>query len=177
MFFFVPEGYFKWKANEAHPARGLPIGNLTSQYFANHYLAGLDHFIKEQLRCKAYVRYMDDMVLWHRDKSVLKNAYAAINQYVQNRLCCRLKPEILNRSKHGLTFLGYRIFPYQVKLSQRSKKRFLKKVKALEANYHSGFWSEAVCQRRVLPLLAFTMHANTKNFRKGVFLEIEGQAL
>lgn len=47
---------------EAHPGRGVPIGNLSSQYFANHYLSGLDHYIKEQLRIKAYVRYMDDMV-------------------------------------------------------------------------------------------------------------------
>ena len=49
----------------ASPNRGVPIGNLSSQYFANHYLAGLDHFIKEELRCKRYVRYMDDMVLWN----------------------------------------------------------------------------------------------------------------
>ncbi|MBK7410377.1 MAG: RNA-directed DNA polymerase [Saprospirales bacterium] len=50
----------------------MPIGNLTSQYFANHYLSGLDHFIKEGLRIKAYVRYMDDLILWHNDKETLK---------------------------------------------------------------------------------------------------------
>ncbi|MCB9298198.1 MAG: hypothetical protein H6559_34525 [Lewinellaceae bacterium] len=68
---------------EAHPDRGVPIGNLTSQYFANHYLSGLDHFIKEKLRIKAYVRYMDDMVLWHNDKDVLKQAWRAIKNMLK----------------------------------------------------------------------------------------------
>ena len=57
---------------EATSHRGLPIGNLGSQYFANHYLAVLDHYIKEELGCKYYIRYMDDMVVWHRDKETLK---------------------------------------------------------------------------------------------------------
>ena len=61
-------------------ACGIPIGNLTSQYFANHYLAVADHFIKEELRIKGYVRYMDDMVLWHNDKiSLLKSGRGSVN--------------------------------------------------------------------------------------------------
>ena len=54
------------------PGRGVPIGNLTSQYFANHFLAELDHCIKEKLRIKAYVRYMDDFVLWHSEKQIYR---------------------------------------------------------------------------------------------------------
>lgn len=151
---------------EAHSGRGVPIGNLTSQYFANHYLSGLDHFIKEQLRIKAYVRYMDDMVLWHDDKEALKQARQEITAYVEARLQCRLKPSLLNFSSRGLPFLGYIVLPYDVRLSLRSRRRFVKKLKALNEKYHSGEWPEAVCQRRVLPLLAFTRHANARAFRR-----------
>ena len=51
--------------------RGIPIGSLTSQYFANHYLGTLDHFVKEHLHCRAYVRYMDDFILWDNSNEVL----------------------------------------------------------------------------------------------------------
>lgn len=150
----------------AHPNRGVPIGNLTSQYFANHYLCSLDHFIKEDLGIKAYVRYMDDMILWHDDKTVLLKSYQKIKEYVQSELLCDLKPELLNYTSIGLPFLGYIIFPHFMKLTQRSKQRFIKKMRYLDDHYHLGVWSEATCQRRVLPLLAFIQHADTKGFRK-----------
>ncbi|MCB9267771.1 MAG: reverse transcriptase [Lewinellaceae bacterium] len=155
---------------EAHPGRGVPIGNLTSQYFANHYLAGLDHFIKERLRFKAYARYMDDKLLWHHDKWKLKEAYGIIRDYVQEQLRCELKPEILNRTRYGVPFLGYRMLPDHTRLLQGSKRRFIRKFQKIEEKYHSGEWSEAACQRHILPLLAFIRHADTKTFRENVIL-------
>lgn len=148
--------------------RGVPIGNLTSQYFANHYLSGLDHDIKEVLKIKAYVRYMDDMILWHDDKAVLKDTYLAIKQYVETTLQCALKPELLNYCSCGLPFLGYLVFPHHIRLAQRSKKRFIRKWNALQDKYDTGKWSESECQRHLLPLLAFTQHADAKGFRKKV---------
>lgn len=159
---------------ETSRGRGLPIGNLSSQYFANHYLVRLDHYIKEQLQIKAYVRYMDDMILWHQDKIVLKKAFQNIKDYIESLLLCELKPAALNRTQRGLPFLGYLIYPYQVRLSQRSKRRFIRKIHILEQQYESGEWAEAVCQRRVLPLLAFISHADTKRFRENLILQKEG---
>ncbi len=150
----------------AHPDRGLPIGNLTSQYFANHYLAHLDHFIKEKLYIKAYVRYMDDMVLWHDNKYVLKKALKEIEQYVEKELLCRLKPSLLNTSIKGLSFLGYRIFPNDMTLTHNSKYRFIRKLKNIQVQYDTEAWTETKCQRKILPLLAFTQHANTRGLRK-----------
>lgn len=155
---------------DAHPERGLPIGNLTSQYFANHYLSELDHFIKEQLKIKAYVRYMDDMVLWHDDKEVLKLALSDIRAYISNELEGELKPEVLNRSAHGLPFLGYRIFPHNVRLTQQSKQRFIRKINVADDYLESEHWDQATYQRHVLPLLAFVQHADTKGFRQKLFL-------
>ena len=62
---------------QTSPGRGLPIGNLTSQHFANHYLGPLDRFIKEDLRRKAYVRYMDDFVVWGPGADDLRIVHAA----------------------------------------------------------------------------------------------------
>ena len=145
--------------------KALPIGNLTSQYFANHYLCGLDHFIKEKLHCKAYVRYMDDLIIWHQDKNELKKIYQEIQFFVKNKLSLTLKPELLNQSKKGLPFLGYLLFPHYTRLKQQSKQRFIKKYRAIEKAYHTGKSSPAECQRKILPLIAFTQHANAKKFR------------
>ena len=159
-----------------NPGRGLPIGNLTSQYFANHYLTGLDHFTKEILRVKSYVRYMDDLVLWHNDASILKKARDNIREYVSNRLRCEMKPSLLNRIHHGLPFLGYRLQRNYVRLSQRSKRRFIRRMGDLDANFHSGQWSESECQRRALSLLSVARYANTRNFRKQVLENLQGQS-
>lgn len=154
---------------EAYPERGLPIGNLTSQYFANHYLSSLDHFIKEDLGLKAYVRYMDDMVLWHDDKTLLKSMHKKIMDFIENELQCSLKAELLNYTSCGLPFLGYVIRPHHVSLTQHSKQRFIRKMDKVEYHYHLGIWSEAKCQRRALPLLAFIEHADSEGFRRKCF--------
>ena len=164
-----------WKiidSYEVQPGRGVPIGNLSSQYFANHYLSCLDHFIKERLRCSAYVRYMDDMVLWHPRKEWLKEASYAIKDFVKTRLQVDLKPELLNRTKRGLPFCGYLLYRHYIRLSQRSKRRYIQKLSYLDTQYQNGGWDEAVCQRRVLPLIAFTAHADTTIFRKNVLCRI-----
>ena len=153
---------------EASPGRGVPIGNLTSQYFANHYLSGLDHFIKEQLGFKAYVRYMDDLVLWHNDKSVLKSAKENIAALVENNLLCELKPEALNRTRLGVPFLGYRIFPHHVWLLHKSKVRYIRKMRYIQERYDTGDWSEEKCALHARPLIAFTEHADAKAFRRKV---------
>lgn len=158
---------------EASPLRGLPIGNLTSQYFANHYLAGLDHMIKEKLRFKAYIRYMDDMVLWHDNKRLLSYAAHEIDLFVRHNLCCELKPILLNKTVRGLPFLGYSILPYQVKLTQQSKRRFIKKILHVDKCFHSGEWSEYACQRHVLPLLAFVDYADTQKLKESLFRTAE----
>lgn len=160
---------------EAQPQRGVPIGNLSSQYFANHYLSGLDHFIKEKLGVKVYVRYMDDMVLWSKDKAALKSALVEITAYIEGTLHCKLKPVQLQRCRLGLPFLGYRLLPYQTRLLQQSKQRFIRKLNIAEEYLESGEWCQATYQRHVLPLLAFTRHADTEAFRRKVIFQNIGQ--
>ena len=94
--------------------KGLPIGNLTSQYFANHYLGFADHYIKEHLHALAYVRYMDDMVIWSDNKNSLIEIGKKFETFIESELSLKLKPFCLNSTNKGLPFLGYVLFPNTV---------------------------------------------------------------
>lgn len=153
---------------ETTAGKGVPIGNLTSQYFANHYLAGLDHYIKEILGIRAYIRYMDDQVLWHDDKKTLLEAGRQLQTYASTRLALSLKPFCLNRAQRGLPFLGYLLYPHKTRLSQRSRTRFVAKLRAGETRLASGEWDPKTYQRHVQPLIAFTEYADAREFRKRI---------
>jgi hypothetical protein len=138
------------------PDTGLPIGNLTSQYFANHYLSGLDHWIKESLRVPGYVRYMDDMVLFGASVSELSAWETEIRTSVASRLGLELKPGILNRTQEGLPFLGFVLTPMGARLSSRSSRRVRRNVRTVTALLTSGRISQATAGDRVRAMLART---------------------
>lgn len=90
------------------PQRGLPIGNLTSQFFAGVYLAGLDHFVERTLGLGAYVRYMDDLVIVHRDRERLRAAHESIRTYLQRERGLDLRGDArLAPVSEGVDFVGY----------------------------------------------------------------------
>lgn len=152
------------------PDRGVPIGNLISQHFANHYLSVFDHWIKEELRIKCYLRYMDDFLMFSNDPCFLKSALKEITSFLDNRLELKLKNDIqLNRCSHGVRFLGYRLVPGKILLSLRSKKRFTRKFRRYEDNYLAGIWDEDNLARHIEPLVDFTRAARADNFRRHVF--------
>jgi len=92
----------------AAPETGIPIGNLTSQFFANVYLNELDQFVKHTLRCQYYVRYVDDMVLLHHDPAVLLDWRDRIAEFLTQRLGLRLRDDgRLRPVADGVDFLGY----------------------------------------------------------------------
>lgn len=96
----------------APAGRGLPIGNLSSQFFANVYLDALDQFAKHVLKAKRYLRYVDDFVLFHHDREQLTTWRDQIEAFLQDSLGLRLKAEQkLCRLTDGLDFLGYVIYP------------------------------------------------------------------
>lgn len=150
------------------PGRGVPIGNLTSQYFANHYLTPADHYARETLRVPAYVRYMDDMVLWHDDKAALIEAGCRFQDFIHERLRQELKPFCLNTNTAGLPFLGYLLYPDTTRLAQRSRRRYIQKIKTCQAMLEAGVWTQKQFQRHATPLTAFTEYADAKAFRQKV---------
>ncbi len=153
---------------EKSSERGVPIGNLTSQYFANHFLAALDRFIKQNLRCKSYVRYMDDMILWENDKEKLKHYFSAINYFIENHLQCTLKPEQLNRCEKGVPFLGFRIFAKKIRLLHKSKIRFIRKIRQAHQEFLRNYLSQKEYKQRLSSLHAFIIVADDFAFRQSL---------
>ena len=118
--------------------KGVPIGNLTSQYFANYYLSSLDHYILEKLKpvysiCH-YVRYMDDMIIFANDIVKLHKVYDDVNNYVSKQLNLQLKPPIYGSIKNSLPFLGCLIKAEKITLL-REKRMLKKKKKTTFVNY------------------------------------------
>ena len=114
--------------------KGLPIGNMTSQILAIFYLNELDHFIKEKLGCKYYIRYMDDGVILSNDKEYLKYCLKKIEKIVKKyKLSLNKKTKIINVSKEGLDFLGFRFYIINnkviLKVRKLTKKNFKRKMK------------------------------------------------
>lgn len=126
------------------PGYGLPIGNMTSQVLAIFYLNELDHFIKEKLRIKGFVQYMDDFILIHHDKNYLKYCLEEIKKFLTNKLDLELNNKTnIYDMKHGVNFLGYRFILKNkkliIKIRNDSKKRIKKKYKYLSVNDYEKF--------------------------------------
>ena len=154
------------------PGKGIPIGNLTSQYFANHYLAPWDHFTMECLGVSHYVRYMDDFVAWGNDKQAIKAWADGARAFLHERLGLVLKPLCLQRCSHGMNFLGYRIFPHRLALTRRSRQRFITKLRQYHALYEQSVWDEHDIARHVEPLIAFVRRAPSDTFPRQVMEDL-----
>lgn len=143
--------------------KGIPIGNLLSQYFANMYLGVLDHKIKDQLGIKGYIRYMDDFICFADDKKTLKDLYNIISKFLKEKLSLELNRFQLNRCLNGIPFLSYRVYPSGLRLSLKAKRRFKLKIK--EANKTEN-------TDKALALVAFVDRAKSLGFRKKVLREL-----
>ena len=118
----------------------MPIGNVTSQIFANIYLNELDQFIKNQLRIKHYFRYADDFVILHQDKLLLEVWLDLINNFVQQKLALELHPQKVEIRKlsQGIDFLGYVVLPHRIVLRTKTKRRMFKKLHQKRLELESG---------------------------------------
>lgn len=134
---------------EESPGKGMPIGNLTSQLFANVYLNELDQFIKHTLRLKRYVRYMDDIAILESDKAVLHSAREQIESFVQERLLLELHPRKVQIAPiaTGIDYLGYRIYPHHRMLRKSTVKRFIKRSRRAERIAGGGALTGKRCVR------------------------------
>lgn len=151
--------------------KGIPIGNLTSQHFANFYLSGLDHFIKEYLRIEGYVRYMDDIVLFADEKETLWDACMRIERYLKENLRLRIKSGglLLAPVSQGLPFLGFRIFPGVMRICRQGWRRFRKKVTRRDSQLFSDEIGYQDWHRSVASLVGHTQQVNTRNLRASFF--------
>lgn len=147
-------------------ARGLPIGNLTSQFWANVYLSPFDHFVKRELRCPAYVRYVDDFLLFAEDKASLWRWHDAV--------CARLAlfRLTLHPGAHpkpvseGVSFLGFRVFPQRRRLKRRKGIQFRRHLHAALNAYADGRQALLGISASVRSWLNHVRYANTYGLRR-----------
>ena len=111
--------------------KGLPLGNVTSQLFANIYLHEFDHFMKHTLQTKYYVRYCDDFVILNTDKKYLEKITIDIQDFLLQKLGLHIHPEkiMLHKISQGIDFLGYVTFPSHKVIRTSTKKRMFRKLK------------------------------------------------
>lgn len=146
-------------SDEAHV--GIPIGNYTSQYFANIYLNELDQYCKHNLGVKYYVRYMDDFILLAPNKRKARRWYRAIQRYAEGYLHLKLNPKsCFYPSSHGLDFVGYKIMNNCLRLRQRSKR----KLNNIIWNYQHDYTTEADFVTSIAAWLGHAKHANAKTY-------------
>jgi len=157
---------------------GLPIGNLTSQFFSNVYLNGLDHFVKETLHIRNYLRYVDDFLLFADDWQQLDNAKGLITTYLDS-LRLRLHPvkSQLFETRHGLNFVGFRIlpigetFPKDIRIRVRNDnlQRSRQRLKLLQEGYAVGRIDLAALIRRLQSWEAHLNHGDTYRLQRHIF--------
>ncbi|MBN2051903.1 group II intron reverse transcriptase domain-containing protein [Candidatus Woesearchaeota archaeon] len=159
------------------PGRGMPLGNLTSQFFANVYLNELDKYVKHDLRAKYYIRYVDDFVIMHCSAEQLNEHKERINCFIKKRLGLQLHPDKSKiRPLHaGTNFLGLRVFPNHKLLKKSNIRKFRSKLSRIQAQYAE----KEITYDKVYAFLegwvTYAKNANSYNLRRKIAKEFEAK--
>ncbi len=150
--------------------RGMPLGNLTSQFFANVYLNELDQYVKHVLKAKHYIRYVDDFVILHRSSKILQKYKDEIDVFLKEKLMLKLHPEksqILKLDK-GINFLGFRLFYHHKLLARKNMRKFEKRMEQLKNQYKSEKINRENVIEKFEGWLAYSNHANMHKYRRKI---------
>lgn len=147
--------------------KGLPIGSLTSQHFANYYLNDADRFLLQHPAVVGHIRYMDDIVWWCKDKSDTKIVLHEFDDYLRTTCQLKLKPQArINRSDQGMTYCGFRIFPGTIRLTNRKQRRYRHLRQCYEMAWQSGRIGDRELQAAYDAVLAATFPACSNTWRQ-----------
>jgi hypothetical protein len=152
--------------------RGLPIGNQTSQFFANVYLDPLDHALRRVPGVGGLARYCDDFLVFARDKAVLHQARRAARECLTRlRLRLHRDKDTILRCRDGVPFVGYRVFPTHVKLAAENVRRFRRRLRSLANRYGRGEVAWPEVRARVNAWLGHARQADTVTLRERLLAE------
>ena len=161
LFARIVQGY------HATPNKGLPIGALTSQHFANIYLNGADRLLIQQPSVRAHVRYMDDIIWWCDSKIAAHRSLEKLTCYLQKKRHLLVKPvPHINRSRQGVGYCGYRIFPGVIRLSSRKKRRYQALRSTYEHLWQQGRLGDLDLQKAFSAVQAISLHAASRTWRQ-----------
>jgi retron-type reverse transcriptase len=149
---------------------GLPIGNLTSQFFANLYLNDLDHHIKQTLGVRAYLRYVDDLAALGRGKNRLHEVKSSVKEYLEKeRLRLHPSKAHISHCSHGIDLFGYHVFPYRRRLRSDNGHRFTRRLRGWAKSYRRGRLDWADINPRVQSWIGHARHADSMGLRESIF--------
>ncbi|MEI6305056.1 MAG: reverse transcriptase/maturase family protein [Candidatus Taylorbacteria bacterium] len=156
-------GSFESGRADLFEPKGVPIGNLTSQIFANIYMDKFDQFVKHKLKVKNYARYTDDFVIISDDNKYLEGLLTPIREFLKTGLHLELHPKKVALRKHnqGIDFLGYVILPHHIKLRTKTKRKIPKKLRQSVVLYRNGGISEISLRSSLASYLGVLSHADT----------------
>jgi retron-type reverse transcriptase len=151
--------------------KGIPIGNLTSQFLANVYLNKLDHFAVNNLSIQCYIRYMDDFVIFHTDKENLKTVRDRLTQFIVKELLLKVKERatVIQGRENGLGFLGYRVFPRLIRVKNKNVKRLKRKVSLREKQFKDGIIGQEQLVASVQSILGYFNFADAAHLKRHIF--------
>ena len=145
--------------------KGLPLGNLTSQLFANIYLNEFDQFVKQKLKVKPYIRYADDFIIVAQNKLYLENLIESIRSFLSDKLALELHPKKISIRKfhQGIDFLGYIVLPHHRLLRTKTKQRIFRKLRKRIEEYKKGVINKQALEQSLQSYLGVFSHANDYN--------------
>lgn len=151
-------------------AKGIPIGNLTSQFLANVYLNGFDHFVEEQLRPGGYIRFSDDFLLFGETAAELRQWEGPIREHLgELRLCLHGRKTEAMPVEHGFPFLGFRIYPDHRTVRRTTGVRFARRLTALARQYRQGEIDRDRVRACVMSWIGHLAHGDTWGLRRKLF--------
>ena len=152
---------------EKEKGKGLPLGNVTSQLFANIYLNELDQFVKHRLKARHYFRYCDDFVIVHTDRGYLEKFIGVIRNFLSEELLLELHPNKVEIRKvsHGIDFLGYVVLPRATVIRTSTKNRMLRKLKRGSERFTRGDITKETFQNTVASYLGILKHCKNRELR------------
>ncbi len=150
--------------------KGMPLGNLTSQFFANIYLNELDQFVKHDLKAPYYIRYVDDFVILRESKEKLEEWKERIDLFLRTVLCLELHPtkSKVGTLNNGITFLGFRIFFRHTLVRKKNVWKFERRLRKLKKLYTNGKIDREKVIESLEGWLAYVSHANTYKYRRKI---------
>lgn len=160
--------------NDIKKNKGLPIGNLTSQFFANIYLNELDHYVKEKLKLKFYLRYMDDFIIINEDIEKIKTSKLLIEDFCKSKLKLKLKKEatFINKVDNGIPFCGVRIFKKIIRIKRESLNLSIIKIRNKIIKYENNEISEEEISKSLNSIFSYWSKFDTLNLRKTIIKKL-----
>ncbi|MBI4146598.1 hypothetical protein HY489_04645 [Candidatus Woesearchaeota archaeon] len=157
--------------------KGMPLGNLTSQFFANVYLNWLDQFVKHILKARYYIRYVDDFVILSNSKAELEFYKRQIGDFLEDHLLLQLHPDKsrIIKLQQGVPFLGMRVFPFHRLLLRKNLDKFKRKWRVFGKHLDSENYDETYVF--IEGWLAFAKTANTFGLRKRIIRDFENASM